>query len=85
MAKHHKLEEIVAKLRQFKVLTAQGKSIAEAALSRREPESQHPPSSPMSGKRTDLNVCSWRIPLKRPLKRRSWADSVMSRRVGHDG
>ena len=33
MAKHHKPEEIVAKLRQFEVLTAQGKSIAEAARS----------------------------------------------------
>ena len=33
MGKHHKPEEIVAKLRQFEVLTAQGKSIAEAARS----------------------------------------------------
>ena len=33
MAKHDKPEEIVAKLRQFEVLTAQGKSIAEAARS----------------------------------------------------
>ena len=32
-SKHHKPEEIVAKLRQFEVLTAQGKSIAEAARS----------------------------------------------------
>ncbi len=33
MGKHAKPEEIVAKLRQFEVLTAQGKSIAEAARS----------------------------------------------------
>ena len=33
MGKHHKPEEIVAKLRQFEVLTAQGKTIAEAARS----------------------------------------------------
>ena len=33
MAKHLKPEEIVAKLRQFEVLTVQGKSIAEAARS----------------------------------------------------
>ena len=33
MGKHHKPEEIVAKLRQFEILTAQGKSIAEAARS----------------------------------------------------
>ena len=33
MGKHAKPEEIVAKLRQSKVLTAQGKSIAEAARS----------------------------------------------------
>ena len=33
MGKHAKAEEIVAKLRQFEVLTAQGKSIAEAARS----------------------------------------------------
>ena len=31
MGEHVKPEEIVAKLRQFEVLTAQGKSIAEAA------------------------------------------------------
>ena len=31
MGKHAKPEGIVAKLRQFEVLTAQGKSIAEAA------------------------------------------------------
>ena len=33
MGKHHKPEEIVGKLRQFEILTAQGKSIAEAARS----------------------------------------------------
>ena len=33
MGKHHKPEEIVAKLRQFEILTAQEKSIAEAARS----------------------------------------------------
>ena len=33
MGKHAKPEEIVAKLRQFEVLTAQGNSIAEAARS----------------------------------------------------
>ena len=33
MGKHHKPEEIVVKLRQFEILTAQGKSIAEAARS----------------------------------------------------
>ena len=33
MGKHAKPEEIVAKLRQFEVLTAQGKSIVEAARS----------------------------------------------------
>ena len=33
MGKHAKPEEIVAKLRQLEVLTAQGKSIAEAARS----------------------------------------------------
>ena len=33
MGKHHKPEEIVAKLRQFEILTAEGKSIAEAARS----------------------------------------------------
>ena len=33
MGKHHKPEEIVAKLRQFEILTAQGKSVAEAARS----------------------------------------------------
>ena len=33
MGKHAKPEGIVAKLRQFEVLTAQGKSIAEAARS----------------------------------------------------
>ncbi len=31
--KHHKAEEIVAKLRQVEVLTGQGRSIAEAARS----------------------------------------------------
>ena len=31
--KHHKPEEIVAKLRQVEVLTGQGRSIAEAARS----------------------------------------------------
>lgn len=33
MGKHHKPEEIVAKLRQFEILAARGKSIAEAARS----------------------------------------------------
>ena len=33
MGKHAKPEEIVAELRQFQVLTAQGKSITEAAMS----------------------------------------------------
>ena len=33
MGKHHKPEAIVAKLRRFEILTAQGKSIAEAARS----------------------------------------------------
>jgi hypothetical protein len=30
--KHHKPEEIVAKLRQVDVLTSQGKSVADAAI-----------------------------------------------------
>ena len=33
MGKHHKPDEIVAKLRQFEVMTAQGKTIGEAARS----------------------------------------------------